>query len=426
MSRSFLWLALGLGLLSCVLGVGFWYLYRPPSVNALASIEGVSEIVLTVEGESTHMVKLNGVWQMDPPQNMPLDQEAIADIVMTAKTLQSRRTLSATTENIATFGLQSSRNRLVLKSGMTSVQMIYGRQTFDGADVYVRVLGKPEVFLVSTERVQQLLRQRAALRDPYLFAVPSADTLDKFVLQLPGRMPMEMVRHGLFWLLEDAPKKTLYLIDRAYLDQMVSALGSLSVQHFVQMPSLKKGQALSRLTFQSDGIQREMSFFRVSGLLFVALDAYPNEVFQVSSEFEGHLRDDWVAERPFLMDRFSLDAVSVDHTASASLEKKRQDYHKIPSGKWLCQDKDETLWVHNFFVYLSALTRSTPATPPTVTGPEYAILLRMGTLQSHLDIAKTAATEDGAPLLRVQLMGRTMWVRDPGGQFVAHVFGPRL
>ncbi len=423
MSRSFLRLTLVLGLLACVLGVVIWYLYRPPAMRALAAIDGVSSLVLTVEGVSTHMVRLNGLWQADPPQNMPLDQEAIADIVRTAKTVQSRRTLSATTANLETFGLLSSRNHLVLNSETASVHMVYGRHTFDGADVYMRVLGNPEVFLVSTERVQHLLRQRSELRDPYLFGVPSADTLDRLVLELPGRRSILMVRHGVFWLLEDAQKQTLHLVDRAYLDQLISALGSLSVQHFVQMPSLKKSQALSRLTFQAGEIQRELFFFWVSGLLFVALPDYPNEVFQVSSEFEDHLRHDWVAERPFLMDRFSLDAVTVDTVAETSSEKKKRDYHKKPTGKWQSQGQDATLWVHNFFVHLSALARMMPAVPPTVIGPDYAVVLRMGTHQSHLDITRTETTGDGDPLLRVRLMGRTMWVRDPGGQFIAHMLG---
>jgi hypothetical protein len=428
MSRSLLRLGVLLLVLSCALAAGLYYLYRTPAAEGLIRIGEVSEIVLTVENQSTHMVKLNGVWQLSPPQNKPLDQEVIADIVLTAKSLQSRRTLSATVENLKTYELQDARSRLVLKSGNEEVHMWYGRQTFDGADRYVRVLGKPEVFLVSTERVAQVLRQTAELRDPYLFGVPAVETLEDIVLRLPGKSDLVMVRHGLFWILEDEQKKDLRFVDRAYLDQLVSALGSLSVQHFVGDPRLKRQATPTTFLFRYGGVRREMSFFRVSKLLFVALEDYPDEVFAVSEEFADQLRTEWVAENPFLMDRFSLDLVAIDHNPEASSAKTRREFHKKGAGAWVDSTGDHTLWVHNFFVYLSALTRTSPPQKTSVAA-EYAVTLRMGNLQSQLDIATLTDQRvhplSKDPVLRVRFMDRTMWVRDPGGQFVAHVFGAR-
>jgi len=417
-----------------VLAVGLFYLKQPPKALPLILQGEASEIVLTVAGQSTHMVKVDGRWQLDPPQNMPLDQEVIAGVVIAAKSLKSRRTLAATPEDLRTFGLQSSMNMLLLRSETAQLQMIYGHQTFDGSDIYVRELGRTDVFLVSKERVSQLLKPLAALRDPYLFVVPAADELESIDIQLPGKKQLRMVRHGVFWLIEDAQKKTLYLADKAELDQLISALGSLRVQHFVGVPDLQSGRDLSTFRFEYGGIQRTVSFFRVSGVFFAALQAYPDEVFQVSSEFEDQLQRDWVAKRPFAMDRFVIDTLVLEAVSTTGNARIRQTIYKKPSGVWQQKDQDKTLWVHNFFVHLSALSRvdmGASVGPSRASGrtvqeslgtlPEYALFLRRGDLQSRLDIALTTQKIEGDPLVRIQFMDRTMWVRDPGGQFVAHM-----
>ncbi len=411
---------------ACVVLASVLFYVKTSDAIVPLTIQGdISKMVLTVSGQSTHMVKVDGIWHLDPPQNIPLDQEVISDILITAASLKSRRGLAATSEDLKRFELQTSMNMLFLDSDTDSLHMVYGRKTFDGADVYVRELGRTDVFLVSTERIQQLLRPLSALRDPYLFAVPSSEVLDQITVSLPNKAPITMVRHGLFWLQEDVQKKKLHLVNRAQIDRLVAALGSLRVQHFVSIPSLKYGQALSTVTFRYGAVQREMSFFQVSGLLFAALDSYPEEVFQISSEFEKKLSDNWIADQPFSMDRFAIDSVLIDASSHVSDTAAIREYTKVNSGAWTDGSADETLWVHNFFVYLSALVRSHSHKTFPVDGPEYAIFLRVGSLQSRLDIASTTGRDGDNPILRIRFMDRAMWVVDPDGQFSHHVFGEK-
>jgi hypothetical protein len=416
MGMRFFRLNLLLFLVFLVLVGGFFY-HRNVNPHPMALSGPISEIVLTVSGQPLHIRNIEGRWQLDPPQNKPLDQEIIADLLIGANSLKSRRTFVASPEELRSFGLQSSMNMLTLRSDKSSVTMVYGRRTFDGADVYVRKLGHPEVFLVSTERVQRLLKRLSDLRDPYLFGLPSAEILDRIQIVSPGAPVVRLSRHGVFWVKDDSAKKSLQLVDKMALDQFLSALGSLKAQNFVGLSALKTETPVFEVTVYYGAIERKMSFFKVSGLLFVTLGTYPGEAFQILPEFEKQLMRSWVVERPFVMDRFDIDSVVlVQKTKNMTRE-----FQKTQVKSWVCDGKDQTLWVHNFFVYLSALTQG--AAVRDSGADAYVLFLRMGDLQSRLDIAMTGKKVDGDPILRIRLGDRTMFVRDPKGSFISHVLG---
>lgn len=368
----------------------------------LLELGDLSEITLSVSGQ-TIVLKKKENWQLDPPQNIPVDQESVTALIATAGQLETRRILTVSEKERETFQITTA-NSITFTSDFGVFCINTGRDTFDHADVYATIEknGKKnnKIFLLSKERINQILKPLSELRYPYLFAV-SLPELDKIVIQ--SDTPTTLVRHGLFWILE---QKKLAIVSQSALDRFVSALGSLSVRHYIQDRTLLNTHQGTDVFFYGT-VVRHMKFFSVSDHLFGWIDAYPDEIFEIPSEFLSYITaSNWESTQPFQMDRFSLDEVILEGRAS-------RRFLKQSTGAWHNEaGKNATIWLHNFLVYWSNIKQTHRPNRYTLQ-PEtvHVVVFREGNLQSRLELRTHSEWKIAEnPVAQVSFMGREMWV----------------
>lgn len=411
LAMNFRFAIVGLTLLCFVLFGGLWF-WRDYRTRPLFFPKGdVRQIVLTVSGQTVVLEKHEGTWALSPSRNQVIDQRAVASLLVSAKRLESRRSVAASPEERLQFGLNASMNHVVLRSDEEQVDLVFGRQTFDGEAVYMALQGQETVFLVSVERVSQLLRPLAALRERRVFRMPAPEHVDRLVLYRPGRAPLDVVRDGLFWVL-DTPSKDLSFVSPKRLAQFVSALDGLRVSAFLARSAVPQPVSPVSVVCEAADMRYAMSFFSEMGSWFGTTDAYPDEVFQVSSEIQHFFSQSWTTDHPIDLDRFEIQSLTL------TLRDQTMSFLRKETGGWRGEgNKDETLWVHNVFVAMAALVRLEHPPKGWHADRDVTVIFRKGDLQSRI----VFGFSDRMSGVRVSLGDRLMWVSDPEGRFGMHI-----
>jgi len=151
-------------LLVIALALGGYAYFVESERDPLASTDAKKEKVFTADsskfeeitihaatGEDTTLKKANGLWEIVKPETLPGDSNEISSLVSTIESLEIQRVIVEKPGNLADFGLEPARIKVSFKSAGDAAphELLIGRKTPTGADLYALVSGQSRVFLIS-------------------------------------------------------------------------------------------------------------------------------------------------------------------------------------------------------------------------------------------------------------------------------------
>ncbi len=144
--------------------------------------EKVEEVELRSAAGSVTTLKKNGaLWQIVAPETLDADEAEISSVLSTLKSLEVQRTLEEKPASVAAYGLEPPRLTVGFRAGgETAMQRLQiGNKTPTGGDLYARIEGQPQLFLISAYVEDSLNKTTFALRDKSVlkFARENVDSL---------------------------------------------------------------------------------------------------------------------------------------------------------------------------------------------------------------------------------------------------------
>ena len=144
--------------------------------------EKVEEVELRSAAGSVTTLKKNGaLWQIVAPETLDADEAEISSVLSTLKSLEVQRTLEEKPASVAAYGLEPPRMTVGFRAGgETAMQRLQiGNKTPTGGDLYARIEGQPQLFLISAYLEDSLNKTTFALRDKSVlkFARENVDSL---------------------------------------------------------------------------------------------------------------------------------------------------------------------------------------------------------------------------------------------------------
>lgn len=192
----------------------------------------VDEIeVKAASGEVTRIKKSGNDWQIVAPEPMEADQQAISSLISSFESLETSKTIDENPASVKDFGLDPPRAtvgvRLAGETGMKRIQL--GNKTVTGADLYARVEGQPQVFLIGASSDDTLNRTPFDLREKSVLKF-DRDKADTLKLEPAGAPGLSFAKKGTDWRVT-APLDAK--ADSSAVDGIVSKLGETKMKSLV-------------------------------------------------------------------------------------------------------------------------------------------------------------------------------------------------
>jgi hypothetical protein len=143
---------------------------KSPKILTLAEVD-ITKISLKKKGGDETVVEKNnaGKWQVAAPKQYLADQDAAAQLVTAAATINSDRVIEDKASDLAGYGLQSPtlEVNITIKNGQTK-KLLFGDDTPTNSGAYVMLQGDSRVFTVASYTKTGLDKSLNDLRDKRL------------------------------------------------------------------------------------------------------------------------------------------------------------------------------------------------------------------------------------------------------------------
>ncbi len=123
--------------------------------------------------------RTNGTWYITKPLDYPAMPLAIEELLGQLQKLVPMMTISSSElknrpKADEEFGTDDPRASLMIQQGGTETRLLFGRLTAPGDQVYLQIVGRQEVYLVSSELLKMLPTTASEWRDPSMLTVAPA------------------------------------------------------------------------------------------------------------------------------------------------------------------------------------------------------------------------------------------------------------
>ena len=184
-----------LGLLVVLIALGA-YLYfveskrDPGSASDLEKVfaveaDSIGEITVKAEsGERTTLRKTGSDWQIVQPVTAEPDDAEASGLASNLANLEVQRVIDDNPPDLGEYGLATPRVEVAFKSGEQERQLLIGRKTPPGTDLYAKLGDSPRVFLISSYLDSTFNRTTFDLRDKSVLNV-ERDQIDSVTLTTP-------------------------------------------------------------------------------------------------------------------------------------------------------------------------------------------------------------------------------------------------
>lgn len=135
--------------------------------------------------------KTNQIWSLSFPLSYPAQSFVIESVLrslaeVTPQTYITPQEMAANHRSIAEYGLDIPAADLTLQDGNRRTEILFGAKTPVGDGVYVQLLTKPGIYVVSADIFDRLPRTANDWRDPSLLNLVGL-SLDRMEVRAPGR-----------------------------------------------------------------------------------------------------------------------------------------------------------------------------------------------------------------------------------------------
>lgn len=163
--------------------------------------DNLEEIVVTADGETSTLRKVDGVWRLTAPMQAEADQSAVSSLASGLSALEINRVVDENAGNLAEFGLANPRISVAFKAqGGASGQIQLGDKTATQSDLYAVKDGSKRVFLVQAFQESTFAKKPFDLREKRILHF-ERDKVDSFELT-QGGVPVQLARSGSDWVVK--------------------------------------------------------------------------------------------------------------------------------------------------------------------------------------------------------------------------------
>jgi hypothetical protein len=140
---------------------------KKPKVFDDVKESDVEEIVVTSGGETTHLKKTGGQWQIVAPITAEADKEQVNNLLGNFATLERNDVVEESPSNLKPFGLSPPRADVAFrKQGSKDMRhLLVGNKAPTGGDIYAQLGGEKRVILISGFMESVFVRSTFDLRD---------------------------------------------------------------------------------------------------------------------------------------------------------------------------------------------------------------------------------------------------------------------
>lgn len=177
----------------------------------------------------------NQVWNLTAPIFYPGQTYAIEHLLhrleqLTGPPCLQAGELAAQGQTLADYGLEVPQATVVLEGGGQRVELLFGTKTPVGDQVYVQLLGRPDIYLAPAELWDRLPQTHQDWRDPALVSLGDL-ALDRFEVRAAGRGFAIVVdrTNQVFRLVRPTPARA----DRAKVEALLRQIQTNRVAAFV-------------------------------------------------------------------------------------------------------------------------------------------------------------------------------------------------
>jgi hypothetical protein len=158
--------------------------------------------IRAASGETTTLKKQGDTWQIVSPAGLDVDASEVSTVVSTLETLEEQSTVAEKPTSVEQYQLEPARFSIGFRAAgdpaMRRLQI--GKKTPTGGDLYARVEGQPEVFLISAYLEDSLDKTPFELRDKTVLKVDRVG-VDMLALESQGAPALAFQRKDSEWRL---------------------------------------------------------------------------------------------------------------------------------------------------------------------------------------------------------------------------------
>jgi hypothetical protein len=201
---------------------------RRPDVPAAPAAP--AKIEIKAPAGTVTLRKDSGVWRVVSPADWPADPEKAREFAASLGEISAETTLTHRAETHGLYGLSESSGIAVAVQGEdgASAEWIFGKSA-NFSRIYLRLPGRPQVFLARGPRRDVLERAAEEWRDRRVLALAGGETVEEVRLRL-GAAESELKRSSAAW--ESGGKQVFAQAAESFLD----ALRALSAEDFADAP----------------------------------------------------------------------------------------------------------------------------------------------------------------------------------------------
>ncbi|HPB47328.1 MAG TPA: DUF4340 domain-containing protein [Exilispira sp.] len=299
-------------ILVAILAIYFGYLGVKALINKYGKHETVSYKILdnfdpdsvkeifvedTIGQKTFELIKINGNWQFKSPLNYITDNQIISSYLTGFQQLYFRDKINADeVSELKYYGLDNPNKTfrfLIEKDGKEyTTGVIFGERTPTMDGLYLKIIDKPEVYVITLDAIQLIDFDAQALRNKNLFTVINKDNVGTIVFtDLKNGCQNQLIKEGGAWkwnanydekikniLVPDESIKSIF--DRVFYLSAVDVLDEMpknpELMYEITLISIDKNTTvkiqIAKKEKSPDDTQE----------LFYAFNSYTKEIFTIS------------------------------------------------------------------------------------------------------------------------------------------------
>jgi hypothetical protein len=259
---------------------------------ASVKAEDIEEVqVKSADGETSHLQKTDGKWQLVEPVKAAADESEVSSIATSLASLEIQRVVEESAGDLAQYELDPPRIEVGFKAkGQSAFQrVLIGAKTPTGGDLYARAQDQKRVFLISSFLDSTFNKNTFALRDRRILAFDRAAVDGLEVTS--GTSKVHLTKSGSEWRLV-APLAAR--ADYAAVEGALERLSSTQMQGIVDA----EGRDLAKyglvkptgsITVTAGSSRATLTLGTTENALLFAKDSSRSMVFTVAPALRGDI-----------------------------------------------------------------------------------------------------------------------------------------
>lgn len=192
--------------------------------------DSVTQITIDFPKAKTTLTRAALSWTITPA-NTRADSDLISEILSSLSPLSSKRVLSSSSDKpllLNEFGLEPAVGSLSLTANSSVTTILFGNPTPVGSARYIKVAGKPEIFIIGPQLFGSLDIPTEDFRDTKLFRLNSR--LCQSIELKSSDASWQVLQSGEGWQLTQPFAEKA---DPVEISRYISSIGSLKIEKFI-------------------------------------------------------------------------------------------------------------------------------------------------------------------------------------------------